>query len=76
VSDGNQMQDENGNWVPSEPLGYQGSGIDWEVSREFSVMGRSWGSWVGEGYDEDALCHVVRSRWRPVLFLKMRWAQR
>lgn len=58
---------DDGSWTPAVPLGWQGSGIDWEVAREGS-------KWVARGYDEDVLVSVKRSRFKRLLAFKIRRA--
>lgn len=52
-----------------EPIGWQGSGLDWEVYSNERPM-------RAMAYDEDVLMAVVKSRSRLLLWLKMTAAAR
>lgn len=69
MSDGPMMQNPDGSWVPAVPLGWQGSGIDFEVYSKRKPM-----EWYA--YDEDVLVDRGTARTRLGLALAMRRAKR
>lgn len=85
------QQNPDGSWSEAVPLGWQGSGIDWEVYRVDRTSRRTLlrmlgsdtvdrmpdGSYYAEGYDEDVLVATITARWRWTLGLKIaRWHRR
>ncbi len=57
------QQNPDGTWTPVEPLGWQGSGLDWEETR-------TPGGFEATLYDKYAHVATVRSRWRWALRIK------
>lgn len=60
-----QQQNPDGSWSDAVPLGWQGSGIDWEVSGH--------GPYEALGYDEDVLVARVEARNKFTLGIKLWW---
>ena len=65
------MQNGDGSYSEATPLGWQGSGIDWEVYTLPDHAG-----FKACGYDEDVLCHVLMAATKPELHELMRMAVR
>lgn len=65
--DGIYQQNPDGSYSPAEPMGWQGSGIDWEVIREGK-------RYRADAYDEDMHVGMVTARTRIGLMWKMRRA--
>lgn len=67
------QQNPDGSWSEVIPLGWQGSGTDWEVCPPGSAGSRAAGvRWLARGYDEDVLVAQVYARTRAGLNRKMR----
>lgn len=64
-----ERQGVNGEWLPAQPLGWQGSGVDWEVYSKRTPL-------EAVAYDEDVCVAVVRSRWHWLLTVRMAFAAR
>ena len=67
MTNGCYAQNPDGSYSPAEPMGWQGSGIDWEVSREGKRH-------RADAYDEDMHVGRVTARTRLGLLWKMHWA--
>ena len=63
------QQNPDGSWSEAVPIGWQGSGIDWEVYRNEKPL-------RAMGYGEDVLLENITARTRLGLAWKMRRAQR
>lgn len=63
-------QNDDGNWIPATPLPRQGTQIDWEITRKGGKL-------VACAYDaNDERIRTVRSRWKLVLALKIKFGGR
>jgi hypothetical protein len=69
MPDGPMQQNPDGSWSPVTPLGWQGTGVDWEVYTNRRPM-------EAVAYDEDVCVAVVKARTRFGLYLRMLWAKR
>lgn len=61
-----QRQQADGTWVEAEPIPYTDT-IDWEIYGK----GRDRDHYEAVAYDEDVCVAVVRSRWKPLLWLRL-----
>lgn len=62
------QQNPDGSWSEMVPLGWQGSGIDWEVYGT--------GPYEAHGFDEDVLMAKVNAKTKFRLMLKIWWWHR